>query len=378
MTALPLETPKASGRQRFSGLDGLRGVAAIGVMLYHFAMQTRPEHTPLAVLKLVAIVGPRLDLFFVLSGFLITGLLLDSKHKEHYYRDFYARRMLRILPLYYGALTILFVVPHLIPVEGAVRFQVPFKDQIWYWLYLQNFRPLPPLFIGLAWHLWSLAIEQQFYLIWPIVILKTSRETALKICGVLIVTSILYRIFGHFGAAGRTVWPTPSRLDGIAVGAALALMMRGPTELRTVRKWLGPIFLTAVAFIATYVAVGRMGYDRRALFPLYFTSTALFFGSMVVYAIHMKNGIVPSALRSRALAFFGKYGYGLYVFHVPLVSLLNIVGFNPVRFGAVLGSELLGAVVYFAAMIAATTGVALLSWNLWEKQFLKLKPFFQR
>jgi peptidoglycan/LPS O-acetylase OafA/YrhL len=376
MTALPVETSTESKRARMRGLDGLRGVAALGVMLYHFAMQTRPEHAPLEMLKLALIAGPRLDLFFVLSGFLITGLLYDSKRKENYYRNFYARRMLRILPLYYGALTILFVMPYLVPAPGAAAFRVPFEDQIWYWLYLQNFRPLPPVFIGLAWHLWSLAIEQQFYLVWPIVILNTSRETALKICGALIVTSILYRTFGSFeGVGARTVWPTPSRLDGIAVGSALALMLRGPKGLEPARKMLLPIFAVAVGYISWYVS--RRGGDRTDLFPLYFTSTAVFFGCMVVYAMYIGDGITGRLLKSRALAFFGKYGYGLYVFHVPLVSILAIAGINPVAFSRV-GSELVGALAYFVLMIAVTTGVALLSWHLWEKQFLKLRPFLTK
>jgi peptidoglycan/LPS O-acetylase OafA/YrhL len=164
----------------------------------------------------------------------------------------------------------------------------------------------------------------------------------------------------------------PSRLDGIAVGAGLALIMRGPNELKVVRKWLGLIFLAAVSFIVIYVTYGRLKMDRAHLFPLYFTATAFFFGSMVVY------GLLASALRSKLLAFFGKYGYGLYVFHVPLVSLVAVAGVTPVNIGRIVGSEFVGAILYFLIMIAVTTCVALLSWHLWEKQFLKLKPLFQR
>ena len=376
MTALPVETGHESSIGRIRALDGMRGLAALGVMLLHFSLQLRPEHLPLKALKNVLVTGPRLELFFILSGFLVTGLLYDAKGRERYFRNFYARRMLRILPLYYGALTILFVMPHLISAPGAAAFQVPLDDQLWYWFYLQNFRPLPPLFIGLAWHFWSLAIEQQFYLVWPLVIYKASRETALKICGVLIAVSVTYRIFGNFEGVGEgTIWPTPARLDGIAVGSAIALIMRGPRGLEPLRRRLHPIFLCAVAYIAMFTIFGRLGLERRLIFPLYFVSTAVFFGSLLIYAIHAGHGPGGKMLRSRLLAFFGKYGYGLYIFHVPLISIGVIVGFTPGNLNRV-GSEFLSGLIYLAGMIGMSIVAALISWHLWEKQFLKLKPLF--
>lgn len=378
MTALPVESGQDLSRGRIRALDGMRGLAALGVMLLHFSIQLRPEHAPLKVLKLILGTGPRLELFFILSGFFVTGLLYEAKRRPHYFRSFYARRMLRILPLYYGALTVLFVMPHLVSAPGAASFQVPLDDQLWYWFYLQNFRPLPPLFIGLAWHFWSLAIEQQFYLVWPIVILKTSRESALRICGALIAVSISYRIFGDFDGVGRgTIWPTPARLDGIAVGSAIALIMRGPRGLEPLRRRLLPIFLLSVAYIAMFTVMGHLRLDRHTVFPIYFTSTALFFGCLLIYAVYVGDGPAGSMLRSRALAFFGKYGYGLYVFHVPLIPIVSLVGFTPGNLARV-GSELGGALIYIAVMIALTTAVALLSWHLWEKQFLKLRPVLMK
>lgn len=291
MTALPVEPGQDASGGRIRALDGMRGLAAAGVMLLHFALQVPAADTPSVVLKWVLTTGPRLDLFFVLSGFLVTGLLYDAKPRPHYFRNFYARRMLRILPLYYGALLVLFVAPYLVNAPGASNFQVPFADQLWYWLYLQNFKPLPPLFVGVAWHLWSLAIEQQFYLVWPFVIFRTSREQAIRICGALIAVSIAYRIFGRFDGVGRgIVWPTPARLDGIAVGSAIALIMRGPIGLEGVRRRLRPIFALSVAYIAAFTLVMQLGLERRLLFPLYFTFTAVFFGCLLIYSMHAGQG----------------------------------------------------------------------------------------
>ena len=372
MTALPIETEQPQRQSRVKTLDGMRGLAALGVMWFHFANQLDPAGFATSAFRFILVTGPRLELFFILSGFLVTGILYDSKTRPRYYRNFYTRRMLRILPLYYGALTILFVMPYLVSAPGAAQFRAPLEDQLWYWFYLQNFNPLPPQFVGLAWHLWSLAIEQQFYLVWPILILKTSRETALKVCGGLIMLSITYRFFGDYDGSLRPYWPTPARLDGIAVGSALALLMRGPGGLVPLRRRLNPIFLIAAAYLAVYAVFEKMDIDKTPMFPLYFTATAVFFGSLTVYAIFAGEGRGAQLMRSRVLAFFGKYGYGLYVFHVPLVSIAALAGFNPGSLSWI-GSEFLDSVVYVAAMTALSTAVALLSWHAWEKQFIKLK-----
>ena len=352
----------------------MRGLAALGVMLYHFGMQLRPGDFPTKALQWVMITGPRLELFFVLSGFLVTGLLYDAKNRPDYYRNFYARRMLRILPLYYAALIVLFVVPYLVSVPGIENYRIPLRDQLPYWFYVQNFQPLPPRFAGLAWHFWSLAIEQQFYLVWPIVILKTSRTTALKICVGLVLMSILYRVFGNLEGVGQyVVFPTPARLDGIAIGSAIALIMRGSSGLEPLRRRLTGIFLLSVAFIATFIVLDYFPVDRRPMSHLYFTFTGLFFGSLLIYAIHAGNSAGARIMKSPALAFFGKYGYGLYVLHVPIVAISYQLKLTPQTF-AWIPSQLVGSLIYVLTMIGLSTGAALLSWHLWEKQFLKLKP----
>ena len=167
------------------------------------------------------------DLFFVLSGFLITGILLDTKGAPRFFRTFYARRFLRIFPLYYGFLAIAFwVAPLLDPSLGVV----PLSAQGWYWAYLSNVQLAlagawqKPVWIG---HFWSLAIEEQFYLVWPFLVYATSAKNLVRVCIALIVAALLTRVaLVATGHGFATYVLTPCRTDALATGALIAALMR--------------------------------------------------------------------------------------------------------------------------------------------------------
>src|SRR4029079_8213235 len=255
------------------------------------------------------------DLFFVLSGFLITGILDDAKGSTNYFRVFYARRMLRILPLYYGALVILFVMPHLVTAPGAPKFFVSIKDQLWYWFYLQNFVPLRPLFVGLAGHFWSLAVEEQFYLIWPLVILSLSRKQALRVCALLLPFSMIYRaLIPQLSPPFSLSTSTFAQLDGLAVGSALALLYRTEGGVDWIKQRLT---MLAAASLGTMIVIEvlRLSFLRHTVLR---TFLAVFFGCLLVYAVEEKAGRLARLLRSNVMRFFGRYSYGMYVLHVPL------------------------------------------------------------
>src|SRR4051812_8053988 len=182
-------------RPHFPGLDGLRGLAILMVMILHFGGTTEQGMSGLN-LWFSRITGAGwcgVDLFFVLSGFLITGILYDAKGTPGGLRNFYARRVLRIFPLYYATLIVLFVIlPLLAPGPNPGLDKVALH-QGWLWLYLSNFAAV---FIGdhtfaaglvQAGHFWSLAIEEQFYLVWPLIVLTLRRETLINICVAVIV-----------------------------------------------------------------------------------------------------------------------------------------------------------------------------------------------
>jgi peptidoglycan/LPS O-acetylase OafA/YrhL len=325
------------------------------------------------VLKKVFLVGwTGVDLFFVLSGFLITGILDDAKGSTNYFRVFYARRMLRILPLYYGALLVLFTMPHLVTAPGAPKFFVSLKDQLWYWFYLQNFHALPPLFVGLAGHFWTLAVEEQFYLVWPLVIFLLSRKNALRLCMFLLPFSITYRALVHivdpiFASSLNTL----ANLDGLTVGSALALLHRTPGGADWIRRRLPLLAAVSLGGILAIYAV-HIPSVKRALLR---TFLALLFGCLMVYAVEQRKGALTWFLRSRAMRFFGRYSYGMYVLHVPLVPIAFLAGITPPRL-ALFGSELIGALLYIALMLTASTAAAWVSYNVYEKHFLRFKRHF--
>ncbi len=360
-------------KARLPALDGLRGLAALAVVLFHLMLQGSPQSPPAIAVRSVFAVGwTGVDLFFVLSGFLITGLLVAAKGSSNYFRVFYARRTLRILPLYYAALIVLFGLPML----GVMshEFVVPFHDQLWFWFYLQNFHWLGALFAGWTGHLWSLAIEEQFYLIWPLVILLASRKQAIGVCIGLVVVGIAYRAYA-LNVVPRldTYYVTQARLDGLAVGASIALLVSEPVWLGRLRRHAASAMIAATVLFA----ISRSGFPvvGQTMSPLRYLGVAVFYGSLLVFALCSTTSRLAHLLKSSFLRFYGRYSYALYVIHVPAMSVLRHFGVYPDRL-SVGGSELAGQLLYVAIVVPIITLLAWLSWHLFEKHFLKLKRHF--
>jgi peptidoglycan/LPS O-acetylase OafA/YrhL len=161
--------------------------------------------------------------------------------------------MLRILPLYYGALVILFVMPHLVTAPGAPKFFVSIKGSTLVLVLPAEFCPLRPLFVGLAGHFWSLAVEEQFYLIWPLVILSLSRKQALRVCALLLPFSIIYRaLMPHLSPPFSLSTSTFAQLDGLAVGSALALLYRTEGGVDWIKQRLN---MLAAASLGTMIVI---------------------------------------------------------------------------------------------------------------------------
>ena len=216
-------------------LDGLRGIAVLVVIVYHFTaghVSTSIGHSFHGIASQFANIGwGGVDLFFVLSGFLITGILYDAKGAPHYFSNFWMRRVLRISPLYYGVLiAIFFIGPLICSYSSLVRQHL--NEQIWAWAYGLNFYYALPshVLINVFWlqHFWSLAIEEQFYLIWPFVIFFLKPKTAMCISAFCIGLALLLRVIlvvDHYDPI--VVWNlTPCRMDGLALGCLCALAAR--------------------------------------------------------------------------------------------------------------------------------------------------------
>ncbi|MEX2114290.1 MAG: acyltransferase [Pirellulales bacterium] len=365
--------PALSGR--IPALDGVRGLAILLVTLYRFNIG--PDYyggfggALFGALKF-GYLG--VDLFFVLSGFLITGILYDAKQESRYFHNFYARRALRIFPLYYGFLFVMLVA---LPAMLGSRwdlFAEARADQAWLWLYAANFL----MGIRGAWclgsfeHFWSLAIEEHFYLVWPLVIFWCSRRLAIVASLVALCVSIFGRIV-WLRMGGNDVAVelfTFFRLDGLALGALAALWARGPRGIAPVARW------ALVAAVVCGLMLIAITPGERRLLGLRWTIVAGFFAGVLVLAVASRPATWWGTFwRSPVLAFFGKYSYAMYVFQLPLVALMAPL-ITAEGMCSELGSVFWGRVAYIGIMSAVTTGCAVASWHLFEKRLLRLKTRF--
>lgn len=365
------------------GLDGVRGVAILLVMALHFVGNATP--TSLAERIAVKASGYGLlgvDLFFVLSGFLITGLLLDAKGAPRYFRNFYARRTVRIFPLYYAVLALLFLGLPLVvalppPLEEARR------HQAWLWTYTANWYVAARSSweaLSYASHFWSLAIEEHFYLVWPVVVFLVRREALERICAGVVVAGLALRIsLALLGVSELSISVlTPCRVDALCVGGLLAAVARRsggaePLLRRAVPSaiWAG----AAILGVSAWCAATKLGLP--VLHQLRTTLYALFFGALTLASVlPAERSVLGRAFRSSTLRMFGKYSYGLYVYH-GLISYHMVETRTEERLTALLGSHAAAMLARAAIGVAASLLVSVASYELLEKPFLALKRFFE-
>jgi len=367
---------------RMPALDGLRGVAILGVLLCHFSTGgTLPSRFGPTLVSLFLLGGRGVELFFVLSGFLITGILYDAKNKGHFFRNFYMRRVLRIFPLYYGSLLLTLGIPHLLPaLMPMVEAQA---HALWYWLYAVNFYCVKVGHFGQMDHFWTLAIEEHFYLLWPLVIFLTSRRGAMIASLGLVAGSLTLRamVFQRYGFLPAWIL-TPCRMDELAGGSFLALLLRGPkVDFRFCNRLAQVVFVLALAamaflfvrrshmkladadFLTTVIGTGITGMVAAALLVWALTST--------------RQALVTRIFGSRLLGFFGTYSYGLYVWHGIVIPLYFECHFGFNSLALQLGTRWLALPARVLALTLISTLIAVASWHLYEKHFLKLKHFFE-
>jgi peptidoglycan/LPS O-acetylase OafA/YrhL len=361
-------------------LDGIRGLAILGVMALHFFGGITP--TTIGELTVVTLSGYGVwgvDLFFVLSGFLITGILLGTKGAPGYFKNFYIRRTLRIFPLYYTVLTVLF----LLPMGALARFDASLSQmqsvQGWVWPYLTNYYLAPQTSFSIPYvsHFWSLAVEEHFYLLWPIVILLLSRRAALWGCALFSVTALVLRI-GFESMAPDALYAgvlTPCRLDALCIGAWFAIARRGHAPLDPARlgRWAAAACGGVLAISVWHVLNPQ--FDAIAL-ELRETFLAILFGSSV-YAAAYHPGLTRTRAMLRApwLRTLGKYSYGLYVFHGVIAYFLSLHPLVP-ALHALVGNHTLAAAMQVAIGLAVSLLISVASYELFERRFLVLKDRF--
>jgi peptidoglycan/LPS O-acetylase OafA/YrhL len=369
--------PGGQQHAHIPALDGIRGTAILLVLVHHVAQSTKFEFGlggPFMVLLQAGWVG--VDLFFVLSGFLITGILLQAKGQPHFFRNFYARRTLRIFPLYYGALAVVFFMRSATWPEPDIYGD---GGQWWLWAYLTNvaiafdgfgqFEPID--------HFWSLAIEEQFYLVWPLVVWMTTARTLLKITVAVIVTALTLRIGATLaGVSSDAVYVlTPFRADTLATGALLAVLAHqrgGASGLLPYRRTAALVFgAAAMCFVAIVALRGTVGHSDGWMQTLGLTAISALFGSLLV--LTLTQSTLGRVFTLGGLRWFGKYSYGLYVWHpIAIIVVLHTQWGRELRGGD--GPLQALAATSFAVLISLA--IAYVSWHLYEKRLLRMKRHF--
>lgn len=362
-------------------LDGLRGIAIILVMLHHFTYYRPTAGLEGMIGSLLNFGWAGVDLFFVLSGFLITGILLDTRGSERYFTTFYARRTLRIFPLYYLVLFVaLIVLPQFPVLHDAVVARDNLPPQWPYWVYLTNFsiaaRGWAHGWVDVG---WSLAIEEHFYLVWPLVIWLCPPRLVAALCAVIIVAGPAARVF----ARAAMVEPlsiyllTWFRLDGLATGALLALAQRRGL-LPSLDRWVPVVVIAGVAgLIGCAIMGGHTWYWNRWMQQYGYSLIAITGGAMLVSAVNRPaDSLWPRMLSAGWLRAFGKYSYGLYLIHPAVMLAVRGYVFNPEEYETFVIAPWIGQVLFYAVSAAPAFGLAWLSWRVFESPILRLKARF--
>ncbi len=351
-------------RKHLPVLDGVRGMAALMVMGFHYFQF--PSHIPdgglgRLIVRFNTVGQTGVDLFFVLSGFLITRILIETRDKPGFFTNFYARRSLRILPLYYLFLVYFFFVHS--PLIGR---GVPAFSEYWWWLvYLQN---LPLTFGWPAYgpgHYWSLAVEEHFYLLWPMLVFFLSRRSLIAASWALIGLSLVVRI-GLWSHGIDGFYFTLTRLDALSFGALLALLEPWVAAHRSTAKrlFVGGVIALGLGLIPVFVLFSgsRAGWLQYVKYPLV---AALYFAFLGWAVTAEERSLGRRFFASPAMRWVGGLGYGLYVYHGACFHWFDVV--IPNRH----------PLAYLPLAFGFSFVVAYLSFTLFEKPLLRLKKYFE-
>ncbi len=356
--------------RHITALDGLRGLAVVFLLIFHiFQLEAEPASGLARIAyRSTRICQTGVDLFFVLSGFLITGILHDTKGSSGFFRNFYGRRTVRIFPLYYGVLIVATIILPLL-LGHRVTEASPFA----LWTYTANIPPTfhvdPPTF-G---HFWTLAIEEQFYLLWPAVIYAFTRTTAMRVCVGCIIGSIFVRI-GLVSNGLSANFFMFGRLDSLALGGLLALAARGPEGMAGWKPKAIAV-LTALTVLVSPLYVMKTGSHEAWLQVVKYTLLAGIYGAVLVLAIlSTRTSLIGRFFNLPALRSLGKYSYGIYVFHPFFIDM-----FTTMRAHDATGRLETPIAIAFRIVTVVVLSIvaAWLSFHLYEKRFLKLKRFFE-
>jgi peptidoglycan/LPS O-acetylase OafA/YrhL len=381
-------SPAPPRTRRDPALDGLRGLAVLMVFLFHYGGGLQSSKPAVRLLGYVT-QGSWLGvvLFFALSGFLITGSLWDSLGQRHRLRNFYIRRALRIFPLYFLALA----AAALYALHRGASL-VSLKPLAVFVFFLQDFPHLSsyalqiPLSLPL-YHLWTVAVEEQFYLIWPIVLLFAhSRRHALRISLWIFGISalflyIVYTLPPFEGARTHHLYDyfLLTQAGPIALGAAVSLAMgsridstgRKPGSHRVIRKYARPAFLAGCGIYLYTSYISKTLYLSDPI-QFWLGLPAIAVAAAAMIPLVLRPGLLRTIFSNDALGWMGRISYGFYIYHILLEPLFDHIG----RVIAHTNTGEYYQIVRLVFAFPISCLVAWLSFHLYELPILNLKRFF--
>jgi peptidoglycan/LPS O-acetylase OafA/YrhL len=365
-------------------LDGIRAYAVLMVCIFHFFMANESgiyENNKILGIFLfkTSELGKRgVELFFILSGFLITGILLDTKKSLNYFKTFYARRFLRIFPLYYFVLFISFAILPLILTIDVTAAEI-IKKQSFLWTYTSNLASFWgkggwdagtnfPWFV----HFWSLCVEEHFYLLWPLMIYYIDEKILPKIMWAIIVVSALSFLFSSVFPNIMPVLGCSSIVYAgvLSLGGLIAIYHRNQVKLKKkgilLRKYilLTGILLFIVNFIPRKFALNEI---------LTLFLSVLFFVQLLVISLN-GSAFASKILNHKKLFFIGKISYGIYVYHGLLVPFLNSYLYKAIL--SSLHNAFIASIIHTVISTCISIALAWVSWEIFERKFLSFKKYF--
>jgi len=354
----------------YPGLDVARGLAIISVLLYHLFWYT----------SLFRIGWIGVDLFFVLSGFLITDILLESKKDTHYFYKFYTKRVLRIIPLYYVTLFLFFKLSPIFFSDTSPNSTFTYYNQnkIWYWTFIQNWlivlkgKPSEPYLL----HFWSLAIEEQFYNFWPIIIILTKTLRTLKrIIFVLILFALLLRTLSWLinpENLSGLYYNSFARMDSLLMGCFICVHIKQGQKLSPV--FIKTIFLFFfILILSSFITCKNVQPDNFIFSTIGFSIIALFFGCLIYLLVDNEITLAPWINNLQLFSFIGKISYGLYVIHLPVYLIIaHLLSKSPATITPIfLKSSLFVSII----SLCCTMLLSVCSFYLFEKPILSFKKY---
>ena len=368
---------KASSR-RDPALDGLRGLAVLMVYVFHYGGGLKSPHFAVRLLGRATEAGwTGVTLFFVLSGFLITGSLWDSRSQPRVFRNFFARRALRILPLYLFAVLLCLLL--------AVGRGSTFADTHNFFIYFFFLQDLPILVARAQllytplplYHLWSLAVEEQFYLVWPCLLMMLhSRRAALRLAIGTVLTSFLFVLLVYgvppiHAALMHSLDLFPlTHAGALGCGAAVAILSRGQFWELAQRSAPAILVSAAVVFLLSGWLAGSYTLTGSLQFSVGLPAASLALAALLVLAL--QPGPIRSLLAWIPLQRLGGISYGFYVFHILLQPLFDVLAIHLTH--ATAGS--LYQTARFIVGFPITVAVSWLSFHFLEVPFLQWKKRF--